>query len=124
MAAQGRQLEEVVSQDCVFCRIVSGAIPATPIYQSSDVVVIQDINPQAPTHLLIVTREHIPGVLQLDPESPVWNAVLSAVHRMTATAPVDGGFRLIINSGPDGGQTIGHLHVHMLGGRPLRWPPG
>lgn len=124
MASRDRQLEVVVSQDCIFCRIASGALPVVPVYQSDEVLAIQDINPQAPTHLLIMPREHVSGILQIDPDTAVWRALLRAVQEIAASAPVAGGFRLVVNNGPDGGQTVDHLHIHMLGGRPLLWPPG
>jgi len=113
-----------VNRDCIFCRIASGAVPAAPIYQSAEVMAIRDINPQAPTHLLIMPREHVSGILQVDPDSPIWRAMLRAVHEIAGSAQVADGFRLVINNGSNGGQTVKHLHMHMLGGRALMWPPG
>ncbi len=109
--------------DCIFCRIADGSIPSAIVYQDDDVVAFRDIHPVAPVHLLIVPRKHVANLLALaaDPAgSRVAEAVLRAVPRVAAAAGVDRtGFRLINNCGEDGGQTIGHVHFHLIGGRSL-----
>ncbi len=109
--------------DCIFCRIADGSIPSAIVYQDDDVVAFRDIHPVAPVHVLIVPRKHVANLLDLaaDPDgSRVAEAVLRAVPRVAAAAGVDRtGFRLINNCGEDGGQTIGHVHFHLIGGRSL-----
>jgi histidine triad (HIT) family protein len=108
--------------NCIFCRIVSGEIPATFIERESGYVVFADTNSQAPTHLLVVPTRHIPCVSAHDESNELGALVAAAAAVGKRLAP--GGFRLIVNEGPDGGQTVDHLHVHILGGRPMSWPPG
>ena len=109
--------------DCIFCRIADGSIPSEIVYQDDDVVAFRDIHPLAPVHFPIVPRKHVVNLLDLaaDPDgSRVAEAVLRAVPRVAAAAGVDRtGFRLINNCGEDGGQTIGHVHFHLIGGRSL-----
>ncbi|NLO34740.1 MAG: HIT domain-containing protein [Clostridiaceae bacterium] len=109
--------------DCIFCRIAAGAIPADIVYQDDDVVAFRDIHPVAPVHLLIVPRKHVANLLELagHPDGvSLAQAVLRAVPRVAAAAGVDQtGFRLINNCGEDGGQTISHVHFHLIGGRSL-----
>lgn len=115
-----------MDDDCIFCKIVRGEIPATFAYRDDDVVAIEDLNPQAPVHLLVLPRAHYADVAELAAD-----ADLHAAHRLLAVAAELGrqrggqaGFRLVANTGPDGGQTVGHVHVHVLAGRPMGWPPG
>jgi len=107
--------------DCIFCQIAAGEIPARMIYQDESVVAFHDLHPAAPTHILIVPRHHAGDVLELaaDPRGPeVMEAVLKAVPQVAAAAGVDRtGFRLINNCGEDGGQTIRHIHFHLIGGK-------
>ena len=109
--------------DCIFCRIADGSIPSEIVYQDDDVVAFRDIHPVAPVHLLIVPRKHVVNLLDLaaDPDgSRVAEAVLRAVPRVAAAAgDARPGFRLINNCGEDGGQTIGHVHFPLIGGRSL-----
>lgn len=112
--------------ECVFCKIVSGEIPATFAYCDDDVVAIEDLNPQAPEHLLVVPRAHRADVGELvargDPGDA--HALLSVAAELGRRRGGAAGFRLVVNTGSDGGQTVGHVHVHVLAGRPMRWPPG
>ncbi|MBW6510386.1 MAG: histidine triad nucleotide-binding protein [Desulfuromonadales bacterium] len=115
-----------MSSDCLFCRIAAGDIPATIRYQDDLVVVFEDINPQAPTHLLLVPRRHIPTTLDLTPED---NALVGHIFQVAAKVAdnlgfAQDGFRIVNNCNQAGGQTVWHLHFHLLGQRQLSWPPG
>jgi histidine triad (HIT) family protein len=112
--------------DCLFCRIVSGEIPATKVYEDESVVAFADINPQAPVHALVIPRRHVENVAALDAgDGELIAGLMLAAARVAREAGVEeAGYRLVLNVGPDGGQTVGHLHVHLLGGRGLGWPPG
>jgi histidine triad (HIT) family protein len=112
--------------DCLFCRIADGTINAKKVYEDDQTVAFRDINPQAPTHVLVIPRKHIASLNELtEGDAAMVGAV---VHRAAAVARdlrVDGeGYRLVLNCGEAAGQTVPHLHVHLLGGRGFRWPPG
>jgi histidine triad (HIT) family protein len=111
--------------DCVFCRVVRGEAPAGIVYQDEDVTAFHDINPCAPVHILIVPNRHITSVSQIEPEDAALLGKLFVVARLLAEEQdtVDG-YRLVINNGRRGGQSVFHLHVHLLGGRSFGWPPG
>jgi histidine triad (HIT) family protein len=111
---------------CLFCDIVARKLPADVIKDDGVVVAIRDVNPQAPTHVLLMPHEHITSAAELTPaDDALWARLL---HMAQEVAIDDGivtsGYRLVTNVGRDGGQTVAHLHVHLLGGRPMRWPPG
>ena len=114
-----------LAMSCLFCRIVAGEIPSTPVYQDELSYAFADINPKAPVHILIVPREHISSMFEADESK---RALLG--HLMLAAAEIArnkglaNGYRIVVNTGSDGGQTVDHLHLHLLGGRPLTWPPG
>lgn len=113
--------------DCIFCKIANRSIPAPLVFESPDVVAFQDINPQAPHHILIIPREHHSdvGALALSGQEALLGKILSAATQLAAQRGLDAsGYRLVTNTGKDGGQTVRHLHFHLLGGRPLGWPPG
>jgi len=112
--------------ECLFCRIVQRALPAKIVAEDDQLVAFHDVNPQAPTHILIVPKTHIPAVSDLtDITGPVMTrAVLMANRLAKQLGLADGGYRLVVNCGEQAGQSIWHLHVHLLGGRPMRWPPG
>jgi histidine triad (HIT) family protein len=112
--------------DCLFCRIVAGELPSSQVYADEWVVAIRDISPQAPTHILILTRKHIDSARELGPADGELLGKISAVATELATREgiVEDGYRLVVNVGRNGGQTVDHLHVHMLGGRAMTWPPG
>ena len=117
---------------CVFCRIVAGEIPATFVHQDEAVVAFRDVQPQAPVHVLVVPRRHVGSLLALDCTAGGVDARLAArlldvatrVARDEGLADPARGFRLVTNIGPEGGQSVDHLHLHVLGGRGMGWPPG
>ena len=110
---------------CVFCRIVRGEAPGRIVYQDEDVTAFHDRHPRAPIHILIVPNRHIAGVAQVKPEDAALLGKLFVVARQLAEQEgVVNGYRLVVNNGPLAGQSVFHLHVHLLGGRPLGWPPG
>ncbi len=113
-----------MSEACLFCRIVRGEIPATVVASTNDALAIRDIDPKAPVHVLVLPREHV-GSLN-DAADPALVGRLVALGRDVARSlgVADTGYRLVINTNEHGGQTVNHLHVHVLGGRPMRWPPG
>lgn len=111
---------------CLFCRIVAGEIPASKVYEDERMIAFADINPQAPMHLLVVPREHIPTLNDL---TPAHDALTGAMLRRAAALAAERGyaargFRAVFNCNADAGQTVFHLHLHVLGGRPMAWPPG
>lgn len=111
---------------CLFCRIVAGEIPASKVYEDDLMIAFSDINPQAPMHVLIVPREHIST---LNDVTPAHDALIGAMlRRASALAAERGyaarGFRTVFNCNAEAGQTVFHLHLHVLGGRPMAWPPG
>ncbi len=110
-----------MSTDCIFCRIVSGEIPSTRVYEDDRVVAFNDINPKAPVHVLIVPRRHIPSLahVTVDDEGVLGHMLYVARVIAEEQGILESGFRTIINTGPDGGQEVYHLHLHLLGGRPL-----
>ena len=111
--------------DCLFCRIVTGEVPAQVVHESDRTLAFRDVNPQAPTHVLVVPKAHHGDVAVLVDADPALLAdVLAAAVEVARAEGLDGGYRLVTNTGADGGQTVGHLHVHVLGGRALGWPPG
>ena len=114
------------SENCLFCKIVSGEIPATRVYENAEVVAFRDINPGAPVHVLIVPRQHIDNAHMLDAESSsVMAHMILAAQKVARDEKVDdSGYRLVMNNGADAGQSVNHLHMHLLGGRKLTWPPG
>lgn len=110
---------------CLFCKIVNGEIPSTPVYQDELTYAFVDINPKAPVHVLVVPREHIASVDDAGKEDEALVGHLMTVAAEIARAKgLTRGYRVVANVGDDGGQTIDHLHLHLLGGRPMTWPPG
>jgi histidine triad (HIT) family protein len=112
--------------ECLFCGIIAGKVPASLIYQDERLVAFKDINPQAPFHCLIIPRKHIPGVLDITPEDQsLIGAIFALAARLAREHQIaDSGFRVVVNSGSDAGQSVFHLHYHLIGGRRMRWPPG
>ena len=111
--------------DCLFCAIVAGDIPATVVLETDDVVAFRDISPQAPTHVVVVPRDHHADAAALAAADPGLAGRLLAAGAAVAEAEgLDDGYRFVLNTGRDGGQTVFHVHLHVLGGRPLAWPPG
>jgi histidine triad (HIT) family protein len=111
---------------CLFCRIISGEIPAKKLHEDDDVVAFYDITPQAPTHLLVIPRKHIPSLddMTQDDVSAVGATILRATQLARDLHLELDGYRLVVNNGPGAGQTVFHIHVHLLGGRQFGWPPG
>lgn len=111
--------------DCLFCKILAGEIPANRVYEDEYCIGFPDINPQAPTHLLVVPKEHIPSQAKaLAGHKLLLGHLMSVVAELARTQKLHKGYRVVINTGDDGGQTVQHLHLHLLGGRPMKWPPG
>lgn len=111
--------------DCLFCRIVAGEVPATVVAQTDRTMAFRDLTPQAPTHVLVVPRDHHDDVAALaHADAGLLAEVMATAVAVARSEGLDGGFRLVANTGDDGGQTVRHLHVHVLGGRSLGWPPG
>ena len=113
-----------MSADCLFCRIIRGEIPAKLVAETDDAVAIRDIDPKAPVHVLVVPREHVTS-LDAASDSALLGSLLSLAAQIARDEAIAGnGYRAVINTGRDGGQSVDHLHVHVLGGRRLSWPPG
>jgi len=113
--------------DCIFCKIAAGEIPAQKVFEDELVVAFKDLSPKAPVHVLIIPKKHVAGVnnLTADDKNFVAHIFVDVVPKLAAELGIaDGGFRLVVNTGDDGGQTVHHLHVHLLGGRKMTWPPG
>ncbi len=113
-------------ENCLFCKIAAGQIPSKIVYQDEDVVAFEDINPQAPHHVLIIPRRHIASMPDLTLEDgPVLARIFMTAAKLAQDMGIDeSGYRFVTNVGPDAGQSVFHLHFHLLGGRRLGWPPG
>ena len=111
--------------DCLFCKIVSGEIPSKKVYEDEYTYAFEDLDPKAPTHVLIVPKKHIRGLKEATGEDAeiVGRCHLTAAH-IARQRGIEDGYRTVLNVGPKSGQSVFHLHVHLLGGRDLRWPPG
>ena len=120
----GEEGEYRMEDACIFCRIASGAIPVTLLFADEEVVAFPDVNPQAPTHVLVIPRRHVARFTELPAGDPLWNRILGAVQAVGGSPGLADGFRLVVNQGSNGGQTVDHLHIHVLGGRQMTWPPG
>jgi histidine triad (HIT) family protein len=112
--------------DCLFCRIVAGDIDADVVRSGELTIAFRDVNPQAPVHILIVPKEHLGSAAELGPaHGALLTEIAAAAQWLAASEGIaESGYRLVSNVGSDGGQTVDHLHVHLLGGRQMRWPPG
>jgi len=111
--------------DCLFCRIVAGEIPSTPVHETDRTLAFRDLDPKAPTHVLVVPKPHHADVAALSDADPALLAdVMAAAVAVARAEGLGDGYRLVANTGADGGQTVHHVHVHVLGGRGLTWPPG
>ena len=114
-----------MATDCLFCKIIAGQIPATVVYRDERVIGIRDINPAAPTHVLLMPVRHINSMAEVEAgDGELLGALHLAAAEVARQSQLAGGYRLVVNTGPDGGQTVGHLHIHLLGGRAMHWPPG
>ena len=112
-------------QDCIFCKIIRGEIPCKKVYEDAQTLAFYDIAPQAPMHVVIIPKVHMVSVLEVPRNSEHMAALHTAALAVAEQLNLkENGFRLVINTGRDGGQTVAHLHVHLLAGRGLAWPPG
>ncbi|TAJ09455.1 MAG: histidine triad nucleotide-binding protein [Nitrospirae bacterium] len=112
--------------DCLFCKIAAKAIPAKLVHEDDRAVAFDDINPQAPVHTLVIPRKHVASMAELNEADAGLLGHLLLVGNQVAKQKgiAEGGYRLVVNTGRNGGQTVFHLHLHLLGGRPMHWPPG
>lgn len=111
-------------EKCLFCKMVSGEVAAEVVFETENVLIVRDIRPQAPVHLLVIPKEHVTSAAEVE-RSGLWGEIMGeAVRAARALGLEEKGFRLVINTGDQAGQTIPHLHVHLLAGRSFRWPPG
>lgn len=116
----------VAPADCLFCRIVAGEIPATRVHDDELVIAIRDIAPRAPTHILLMPRRHIPSAADLvEADGPLLGRMFAVAANLARTEGIaEAGYRLVSNVGQWGGQSVDHLHIHLMGGRSFTWPPG
>ncbi|MCL5986579.1 MAG: histidine triad nucleotide-binding protein [Actinobacteria bacterium] len=113
-------------EECLFCKIADGSIPANKAYEDDDVVAFHDINPQAPVHILVIPRKHITSINEIARmNAGVLKRMFEVLHDLAASNRIDkDGYRTVINTGLKAGQSVDHMHAHLLGGRPMSWPPG
>jgi histidine triad (HIT) family protein len=115
------------TMDCIFCKIAAGEIPAKKLYEDEHAVAFADINPKAPVHTLIIPRQHIASLAEVgasEQEKRLVGHLHGIANQLALQQNLENGYRIVINIGPDGGQTVDHLHLHLLGGRAMHWPPG
>ena len=111
--------------DCIFCRIAAGEIPSNKLYEDDQLLAFYDLDPQAPTHFLVIPKVHIASVAEITPQnSAVVAHIYEVIARLAAELGLEQGFRVVTNCGPQGGQTVPHLHFNVLAGRDTTWPPG
>jgi len=112
--------------ECIFCKIVSGQIPSPRVFEDEHVIAVRDINPQAPVHVLLLPKKHIASILDVrDSDSGLLGRIAGVAAQVARQEGIaERGFRLLTNTGPEGGQAVAHLHFHLLGGRRMGWPPG
>ena len=116
----------VSDPDCLFCRIAAGEVPAKLVHDADQIIAFHDINPRAPTHILVIPRDHIASAAELtEDHAPMLGRLFATAARIAREAGVaEAGYRLVSNVGRGAGQSVDHLHFHLLGGRPFSWPPG
>jgi histidine triad (HIT) family protein len=118
-------MSTVSPTDCLFCKIASNTIPVTRLYETDDVLAFPDISPQAPSHTLIIPKAHHASLAHTSSsEAPLLGSLLAAATEVARQQGLENGYRVVINTGNDGGQTVSHLHLHLLGKRQMHWPPG
>jgi histidine triad (HIT) family protein len=111
--------------DCLFCKIVDGEIPAKRVYEDEHTLAFEDINPQAPTHVLIIPKKHVRGLKEAQGEdADLIGRLHLAAAKIGRQRGIEDGYRTVLNVGPKSGQTVFHMHVHLIGGRDMKWPPG
>lgn len=115
-----------MAQDCLFCKIFSGEIPSKEVFRDAELMAFEDIRPVAPVHVLVIPKQHIPSVAELQPDhQAILFRMVQAANRIAAERKISReGYRLVFNTGPQAGQSVYHLHLHLLGGRAMGWPPG
>lgn len=113
-----------MAEDCLFCKIVRKEIPAKIVAESADCVAFRDINPQAPTHVLVIPREHVASLNEASDANMIGRMALFAADIAKREGIAEKGYRAVFNTNADAGQTVFHVHLHVLGGRVMRWPPG
>jgi histidine triad (HIT) family protein len=111
---------------CLFCEIAAGRVPAKKAYEDDDLLAFHDINPQGPTHVLVIPKKHIASLLEVGPQDdPILGAMVRRARELAREAGIaERGFRLVFNCGAEAGYSVYHLHLHLVGGRPMGWPPG
>ena len=126
MDGAGLSEDETMTQDCLFCKILSGDIPADVIYESDTALAFRDINPQASTHAVIIPKRHIATIndISVEDQSAVGSLFVAAREIAKQEKLSESGYRVVMNCNADAGQTVFHIHLHLLGGRPMSWPPG
>jgi histidine triad (HIT) family protein len=117
-------MSEAEQGNCIFCRIVAGTIPATVVASNTHALAFRDLHPQAPVHVLVVPRRHVASLATADDAVELGHLLSLAAETARGEGIADAGYRVVTNIGADGGQTVGHLHLHVLGGRAMGWPPG
>lgn len=111
--------------DCIFCKIANGEIPSEKLYENEHVLAFADLSPKAPVHILVIPKRHIQSAAQLSAQDgPLLGQMFEAAAKVAEQQGLAQGYRLVINTGEHGGQTVPHLHIHILGGRQMEWPPG
>lgn len=111
--------------DCIFCKIAKGEIPSTKVYEDDRMLAFRDLDPQAPVHILMIPKEHIASADEITEENAnVVAHIFTVAKKIAAAEGLENGYRIVNNCGADGGQTVKHLHFHLLGGRSMKWPPG
>lgn len=111
--------------DCIFCRIVAGQIPAKKVKEDSEWLAFHDIDPKAPTHILVIPKKHLASLAHAEPaDQALLGRLLLAAAEVAREQGLGKGYRVVVSTGPEGGQTVDHLHLHVMGGRQMHWPPG
>jgi histidine triad (HIT) family protein len=111
--------------DCIFCKIAAGTIPAKKIFEDEQILAFHDIDPKAPKHILVIPKKHMASLADADPgDEALLGHLMLAVAEIAREQGLGKGYRVVISTGPEGGQTVDHLHLHLLGGRQMHWPPG
>jgi len=113
-----------MADECLFCKIAKQEIPVKFVYESPEIVAFRDINPQAPTHILIIPRQHVPSLSHATDAAMVGRLSLAAAEIAKSEGIAESGYRVVMNTNKDAGQTVFHVHLHLLGGRHMAWPPG
>lgn len=112
-------------EDCIFCRIAGEEIPCSKVYEDDLVLAFHDVNPAAPTHVLVIPKKHFSDITKLSENDMKYvAAAMRAIQQIARELELEDGFRVVVNTGPEAGQTVPHLHFHLLGGRRMAWPPG